>query len=763
MTENNNNNGCPSKIKNKLDQDIICGKQCGNNKYCKFHEYLNTYTAEMVSNITFCSTCRKFKYKPNQSTCNDCRNRSKNNRIKNNKNIIKCNYEKCIYKQEPKLNNGYCGLHQTIYWKNEQEKDGTIRVCNNYVRGCRNLIDIDNQFKYCEDCRIKERPSDKVRSELRKEMRIATNAKIITKNKKERKLNDIMCCSCCKGYFNLPHFLEDNMDIESKILKQCKKCRNNNIIRDSNESRIEYKKAYEQSEVRKEYKKTWREENNNKLIDYYTKYRNQKINQMGIEKYHEKCAENAKLWRKNNQDLVQEYYEKKKLDPRNKYKYYKYTAKLKGLVFDLDEEECTELFNSNCYYCGIKKTDDFNIGIDRLDCNCDLGYIKENVVACCMDCNMIKNTIPYNIFVEKIIHILSYNKIIPIEEHKLNFTRKDNMSIIKKYHSKYMKKAIKRQIEFNLTKDEFNKIINCKCYICGSAPDNIKYYCGIDRVDSTKNYSIDNCMACCKECNIIKNNYNLDYFKKKLLDIYNNLIKNKLNFLCINTNNKKELDNKKILVINKNKNVNYDFSSDSDLDLSSNDIKDAVKDHNTVLLTNQNKVSSEMKKSMQDYDKKLRDNITVLTNTDKELIKIKIQEYSTSAKDDNNRNNPKVREYIDTIIKPKALELTKEYFKNNDSENPLISWNDSVKSIIKFDKKLKEKKILNKKEAAEKRRERDRIRKQIYRKKKCIENNIEKKTYIMGRTDDEKKEYRRLQKQKQRLAKKQELLSDSDN
>jgi hypothetical protein len=253
----------------------------------------------------------------------------------------------------------------------------------------------------------------------------------------------------------------------------------------------------------------------------------------------------------------------------------------------------------------------------------------------------------------------------------------------------------------------------------------------------------------------MKNNYNLEYFLNKVKSIYNNHIKNiDLDNVIKKEINNKEIDNKEIdnkEIDNKETNIKDNFINDNKI-------------AQYVLINNSNKISPFAKKSIHDYDKKLRDNITVLTNTDKELIKIKIHEYSTSAKDDNNRNNPKVREYIDTVIKPKALELTKEYFKNNDSENPLISWKDNVKTIIDFDKKLKNainQKNFIKKMTDSERKEHERIRKQKYRKKKALElgyNFVSK----MGTTEEEKREYKRLYKQKERAAKKK-LDSESDN
>lgn len=36
-----------------------------------------------------------------------------------------------------------------------------------------------------------------------------------------------------------------------------------------------------------------------------------------------------------------------------------------------------------------------------------------------------------------------------------------------------------------------------------------KYVNGIDRIDSSKGYSDDNCVSCCSMCNLMKNNYSV--------------------------------------------------------------------------------------------------------------------------------------------------------------------------------------------------------------------------------------------------------------
>lgn len=69
---------------------------------------------------------------------------------------------------------------------------------------------------------------------------------------------------------------------------------------------------------------------------------------------------------------------------------------------------------------------------------------------------------------------------------------------------------------------------------CGESPNIIKTTSykdkyekinGIDRIDSNKDYSKNNCVPCCQMCNIMKNKFSKEDFIKKVKLIYNNYIK----------------------------------------------------------------------------------------------------------------------------------------------------------------------------------------------------------------------------------------------
>lgn len=63
---------------------------------------------------------------------------------------------------------------------------------------------------------------------------------------------------------------------------------------------------------------------------------------------------------------------------------------------------------------------------------------------------------------------------------------------------------VSRGIEFALTPEEFYSIVTKPCTYCGGVSA-AKLGMGVDRVDNSKGYILDNCVPCCKQCNKAKN------------------------------------------------------------------------------------------------------------------------------------------------------------------------------------------------------------------------------------------------------------------
>ena len=116
---------------------------------------------------------------------------------------------------------------------------------------------------------------------------------------------------------------------------------------------------------------------------------------------------------------------------------------------------------------------------------------------------------------------------------KSKFPRVSDMALNQKYAT-YKTVALKKGLDFTLTKNEFFEIIKDDCNYCGGKPkvwspyidtngnifDRYKgkvdeqymqstsvFVNGIDRIDSSKGYIKSNVVACCSKCNIMKNVY----------------------------------------------------------------------------------------------------------------------------------------------------------------------------------------------------------------------------------------------------------------
>ncbi len=93
--------------------------------------------------------------------------------------------------------------------------------------------------------------------------------------------------------------------------------------------------------------------------------------------------------------------------------------------------------------------------------------------------------------------------------------------------------AKNRNIDFQLSLEEFKNIISKNCHYCGQEPvvsgvskninktDSPVKNNGVDRVDNSKGYTINNCVSCCKICNFMKKNYSKEDFLKHAYKIYN--------------------------------------------------------------------------------------------------------------------------------------------------------------------------------------------------------------------------------------------------
>ena len=109
--------------------------------------------------------------------------------------------------------------------------------------------------------------------------------------------------------------------------------------------------------------------------------------------------------------------------------------------------------------------------------------------------------------------------------------------------NRYKQNARKRNKTFELSSKQFLELTRKNCFYCGDPPNNLEYtrytsrhpkankpkcqksfvYSGIDRVDSSKGYILDNCVPCCNRCNMSKLHHPQKTFLEMVYKVYHNL------------------------------------------------------------------------------------------------------------------------------------------------------------------------------------------------------------------------------------------------
>lgn len=100
------------------------------------------------------------------------------------------------------------------------------------------------------------------------------------------------------------------------------------------------------------------------------------------------------------------------------YATYKRSAKIRGLEFNISEDDFKSMTSKNCHYCNTPPSNKMEkpnrngsyvySGLDRVDNS--IGYILENVVPCCVTCNSMKMAMSYNEFITHLRAMLFYRR-----------------------------------------------------------------------------------------------------------------------------------------------------------------------------------------------------------------------------------------------------------------------------------------------------------------------------------------------------------------
>lgn len=106
----------------------------------------------------------------------------------------------------------------------------------------------------------------------------------------------------------------------------------------------------------------------------------------------------------------------------------------------------------------------------------------------------------------------------------------NNISLYRERLAYYLRAARSRNLDWELTEDQFIQLITQPCTYCGEvnsmqgiAKDRSIQVNGIDRKDNNLGYTIINSVPCCNFCNHAKKNHTCSFFIDKIKSIANYL------------------------------------------------------------------------------------------------------------------------------------------------------------------------------------------------------------------------------------------------
>lgn len=403
-----------------------------------------------------------------------------------------CKHEGCKFKTTGEK---YCKKHERDKYYDEEKEKG-IKYCD-VARGCFTLC--ENGLKSCRNCLDKEIIKDTKRRLENEVIHTALVSNINTTNQ--------ICCNCGKDY---EKYLTEN-NTPSRICKHCnevqqlqdnkRKNRPRNYKTENLLNLNRYYKQYIKSALKRNYVMELQFDKFQELVKqhcYYCDYIKESEangidrvdNSKGYNK--ENCVacceicnrikhvydkeffiEKCKILSKNKEPS-NEFYKKwdiyyHKSKPQNFVNYKNLAENKRKLKFNITKEGWNKLTQEPCYLCGYKNTK--GIGLDRID-NTIREYNIDNVKPCCGSCNIMKNELTLEIFLEKVGQISEKWKDIstldsiscePKNEDKIPKPLKDrnNWKSLGVYYS-----ILNKTNEFYdsqkdvFTQDEFNELKN---------------------------------------------------------------------------------------------------------------------------------------------------------------------------------------------------------------------------------------------------------------------------------------------------------------
>lgn len=338
--------------------------------------------------------------------------------------------------------------------------------------------------------------------------------------KKELEGVDLSKCkmsACIKCHKEFPMFLNKigNLSFKCEYCLGMQRKVEANRVRDKRD----YAEELRKNPATKVTKNKWKDRNPVKIAQYSIDGKAKRIEKEG-EDYWTKNAEQAKRNREQNFICTKEKQCIYKMTPDYRIKSLQSEANIKNIEWKLSNEEADKLVTSLCHYCGSKNKQSMNT-IDRLDSNGN--YEINNCVSSCTMCNNMKNSLNYYHFLQIIEHLCAYNKLD--SGANCNIDNIPNRISVTYTSYKYRHITTKKYDENTfITLEQYTIIVNKPCYLCGKTNSNL-HRNGIDRIDNTIGYELQNCEPCCTTCNFVKSKYDHKTVLNKTKKIFIGCIK----------------------------------------------------------------------------------------------------------------------------------------------------------------------------------------------------------------------------------------------
>lgn len=158
---------------------------------------------------------------------------------------------------------------------------------------------------------------------------------------------------------------------------------------------------------------------------------------------------------------------------------------------------------------------------------------------CLCDCGTTYFTYAYNLKKRKLANCGCTRKFVLATRlgKPANNRRKFGEARAYRVYMGYARNANLRKLVFELTFEDFLLLAAKDCHYCGLVPSNVCtiskphygdfIYSGIDRVDNKEGYTMNNCVPCCKPCNVAKMDRTLQDFISWIERIYRRTIMEK--------------------------------------------------------------------------------------------------------------------------------------------------------------------------------------------------------------------------------------------